>query len=146
MIPGCLLQKFPPIQPLPQLHSQPLHISIWWFWHVSHCYALYLIHNCIPIHALCGLYVQNTWMNKWINFEIPESLNIVVICEHIRICSFIYRLMVKSLNMNFSDDRQVQVKSYIWHLKIVRPWESYLTTLSFSFLLFKITKLILAIS
>lgn len=103
-------------------------------------------HNYIPIHALCGWYVQNTcWMNKWVNLEIPEVLNIVVICEHIRICSFIYRVMIKSLNMNFGE-RQVQVKSYIWHLKIVQPWESHLTTLSFSFLLFKITRLMKAIS
>lgn len=41
--------------------------------------------------------------------------------------------------MKFSG-RKAQVKSCIWHLQIVWPWESYVTTLSFGFLVFKNSK------
>lgn len=106
-----------------------------------------LIHHCISVRALCGAYVQNTcWMRKWMNsFWNLESLSPAVICEHIRIYPFTEGLTWWKLNMNVSG-RQAQVKPCVWHLQAVQPWESYLSPLSFPFLLFKIVKLIIAIS
>lgn len=58
----------PQLQPLPQLHTQPLHIFIWWFWlFYSVLWFVCVSHRYIAICALCGVYVKNTcWVNKLI--------------------------------------------------------------------------------
>lgn len=101
------------------------------------CYDLLVrvIHNYISVWALCVVCIQNTyWMNILI-LKYSESLKTAVICEHMRICSFIYRLVIKWLKIYFGN-RQAQVKSCIWHVKIVQSKKvpSLLLALVFYFL------------